>query len=438
MNIIIAGAGKVGFYLAKTLCIGHNVTIIDKNAQALQRIQESLDILPLKGDVEDIQTYNDFVHTHIDLFIAVTNIDNVNLVATLVADTALNIEKKIVRLQKPFFKDTSIAQRLQIESMIFPTQLASAGVASLLDYPKANNVKFFQYTDYKLISVMVSKSFTPQEYTPKEFVIVGIERDKMFFIPQTSSVEIIPNDLVYCFGDEEAIRNEYHKLEIDTSVSIQKCVVFGGDDLGVAIAKALVAKAKDVKLIEKDLRLCHKADEVLGGSVDIINAKYDTHDIFEDEGLEHADIFISATTNDEFNIIKSLEAKERGIKKVVAINNDMEYYNLMHSLGIIVVRGPKMSAYNAIMEEISSTGVVIQKSFCGAKANVFMRKIFPNSALLNKKVKPLKLDTTALFYMRDHTLYPFDTKIVLQEDDLLIAFTTQQYNSKIKQWIYEL
>jgi len=438
MNIIIAGAGKVGFHLARTLCIGHNVTVIDQNAQALERIQESLDILPLKGDVEDIRTYENFIQTEIDLFIAVTNIDNVNIVATLIADTALKIHKKIVRLQHSFFKNTSIAKKLNIESMIFPTQLASAGVASLLDYPKANNVKFFQYTDYKLISVMVSNSFTKQVFQTDNFHIVGIERKKNFFIPQEDAIEIHPNDLVYCFGDENAIRSEYHKLEIDTSVSIERCVVFGGGDLGISIAKELAKKAKNVKLIEKDLELCHKADEELGGEVAIINSKYDTHDMFEDEGLEHADIFISATSNDEFNIIKSLEAKERGIKKVVAINNDMEYYNLMHSLGIIVVRGPKMSAYNTIMEEISSTKVVIQKSFCGAKALVFMRKVFPNSHLCNKKIKPPKTQEALLFYLREKHLYSFHEKIFLQKDDVLIAFCTQKSSPKIKQWIYEL
>ena len=437
MNIIIAGAGKVGFHLAKTLCIGHNVTVIDQNAQALERIQESLDILPLQGDVEDITTYDNFLQTHIDLFIAVTNVDNVNLVATLVADTALDINKKIVRLQKSHFKNTPIAKKLDIQKMIFPIHLASLGVASLLDYPKANNVKFFQYTDFKLISVMVSQTFIPQVFTTDKFKIVGIERDKKFFIPQ-NAVTLYPNDLVYCFGDEDAIRSEYHKLEIDTNVTIERCVIFGGDDLGVSIAQELLNKTKEIKLIEKDLELCHKADELLGGKVAIINSKYDTHDIFEDEGLQHADIFISATSNDEFNIIKSLEAKERGIKKVVAINNDMEYYNLMHSLGIIVVRGPKISAYNTIMEEISTNGVVIQKSFCGAKAVVFMRKVLPNSPLAHKKIKPPKTQDTLVFYLRDETLHPLKEKILLEEDDLLIAFAKEQTSAKIKQWIYEL
>jgi len=438
MNIIIAGAGKVGFNLAKTLCIGHNVTIIDKNSEALHRIQESLDIMPLRGDVEDSKTYASFTDKNIDLFIAVTNIDNVNLISVLMAEAVLNIERKFVRLQKHFFHDSDIKQRLNIDKLIFPIQLASEAISSLLEYPKANNVKFFKYTDYKLISVMVSSRFMPQVLSADNFTIVGIERKKSFFIPQNDNVEILPNDLVYFFGHENEILSECQKLELDTTKEIQRCVVFGGEELGVSIAKELLNVGRSVKLVEEDLDLCENADEALEGKVDIINSKYRSHDVFEDEELDSADIFIAATNNDEFNIIKCLEAKESGIKKVVAINNEMEYYNLMHSLGIIVVRGPKISAYNTIMEEISSTGVVIQKSYCGAKAVVFMRKVFRSSGLVNKKIKPTSVKKSRLFYMRDEKMYALNEKIILQEDDLIIAFSEMKESMKVKQWIYEL
>jgi len=438
MNIIIAGAGKVGFNLAKTLCIGHNVTIIDQNSEALDRIQESLDIMPLRGNVEDSKTYASFTDKNIDLFIAVTNFDNVNLISILMADAVLNIDRKFVRLQKEFFHESDVKERLNIDKLIFPVELTSKAISSLLKYPKANNIKFFKYTDYKLISVMVSSSFVAQNFESENFVIVGIERNKDFFIPHDKSVEVLPNDLVYFFGLEEDIRAICQKLELETNSEIQRCVVFGGEELGISISKELVKVGRDVKLVEEDLALCEKADEDLEGKVDIINSKYRSHDVFEDEDLDSADIFIAATNNDEFNIIKCLEAKESGIQKVVAINNEMEYYNLMHSLGIIVVRGPKTSAYNTIMEEISSTGVVIQKSYCGAKATIFMRKVFKNSALIDKKIKPLFTEKSALFYMREELVYPLTEKMILQENDLIIAFSPTKESTKVKQWIYGL
>jgi len=437
MNIIIAGAGKVGFNLAKTLSIGHNVTIIDKNSEALYRIQESLDIMPLGGDVENAKTYENVSDKDVDLFIAVTNLDNVNLVSVLVAESVLNIERKFVRLQKDFFDGSNIKERLGIEKLIFPLRLASHAIASLLAYPRANNVKFFKYTEHKLISVMVSSRFMPQSLASDAYKIVGIERNKKFFFPN-DAIEILPNDLVYFFGRENAIKAVCSKLELNVTNEIEKCVVFGGEELGIEIARELLASGKDVKLVEKDLALCEKADEALQGRASIVNLKYSSHDVFEEEELSSAQMFVAATNNDEYNIIKSLEAKESGIKKVVAINNEMEYYNLMHSLGIIVVRGPKISAYNTIIEEISSTSVVIQKSYCGAKALVFMRKVFRSTGLVHKKIKPIQLDDAKIFYMRGEQLYILDEKIVLEEDDLIVVFCHTSVSTKMKQWIYGL
>lgn len=438
MNIIIAGAGKVGFNLARTLSIGHNVTIIDKNEGALHRIQESLDILPVRGDLEDSKTYEAFRETPIDLFIAVTNEDNVNIISTMLADAILEIDRTFVRLQKHFKDVFIIKEKLGVDEIIFPVRLASKGVASLLHYPKANNIKLFKYTKHKLISVRASQDTSLEEVEKEDLQVIGIEREKSFFTPQKDTT-IQEGDLVYLFGLEEQIKQTCAFLERELVVDqIKNCVVYGGGDLGIAIAKALLESGREVKLIEKEIGLCEKADTELGGRVHVINAKYGMSDIFEEENLHAADMFIAAEKNDEFNIIKCLEAKEHGIKKIVSINNDMEHYNLMHSLGIIVVRGPKISAYNKILEEISSTGVVVQKWFCGSKATVYMRKIFPGSKLVNKKIKPLSLSEVKLCYVRSGRLYPFEEKTVLFEEDVIIAFAQSEKSSKVKQWIYGL
>jgi len=439
LNIIIAGAGKVGFNLAKTLLIGHNVTVVDKNLKALNRIQESLDILALEGDVEDYATYTKIIDKKVDLFIAVTNIDNVNLVSTLIADSILDIKRKFIRLHNHFYEDDVIENKLNIEKIIFPRKLTSQAIASLLNYPKANNVKIFTYTKQKLISIRAFKDLETFILKANNFAVVGIERDKNFFIPKTEDIEIKANDLIYFFGLDEDIKQICHKLEPYHTNDIKKCVVFGGEDLGISISRALLETGREVKLIEKDIEFCKKANTILQGKAEIINLKYGTANLYEDEGLENADIFISATNDDEYNIVKCLEAQEKGIKKIIAINNELEYYNLMHTLGIIVTRGPKISAYNTIMEHISSTGVVIQKSFCGARATVYMRKIFKNSKLIGKNLKPIKnITKSIIFYMKDNELKIFNEKILLQKDDLIIAFCVDSESSKIQKWIYEL
>jgi len=437
MKIIIAGAGSVGFNLAKTLCIGHDVTVIDQNEEALHRIQESLDILPVHGNVEDSQTYEPFKHLEIDLFIAVTNIDNVNLIATMIAESSLSISKTIVRLQK-YFKDVFvIKEKMGVDDVIFPVRSATKGITSLLNYPKVNNIKLFRYTKNKLISILALHSANVKDFLSDESVVIGIERDKEFFIPDEDET-ILMNDLVYFFGSHKEIEKICDILEGTQTQSIEKCVVYGGDALGVSIAKALLETGRDVKLIEKDLQRCVSVDQELEGKASVINAKYGSHELFEEENLDQADMFIATSKNDEFNIIKCLEAKEKGIQKIIAINNDMEYYNLMHSLGIVATRGPKISAYHQIMEKIDSRGVIIQKWFCGSKAVVLLRKITSVSNFVNKKIKPITQKGSSTFYIREEIIYPFNEKIVLLEEDIIIIFTKVKEMPRVKQWIYGL
>ena len=438
MDIIIAGAGRVGFNLSRTLSIGHNVTVIDQNSEALRRLQESLDILPINGDIEDPLTYKKLIDKQADLFIAVTDVDEANLISTLIAGDTIDVKRKLIRLKNQFFAKSSIKEKLGIDEAIFPLELTSKTVAMLLEYPKANNVKSFKHTDFKLISVRASSISEPTTITPDGFFIVGIERGKKFFIPQQND-PIEPEDLVYLFGDDLKIGSLCKKFETQTPQTIDRCVIFGAGELGVAIAKVLIDNGKEVKLIEKDLSLCEKADEMLKGEAMAISCKYGTKTLFEEEGLQYADMMIAATNNDEYNIIKCLEAKEHGIQKVIAVNNEMEYYNLMHTLGIVVVRGPKMSAYNAILESIYSSGVVMERKFCGGKGTIYLRKIFPGSELLRKKIKPLKkLQNTAIFLLRNDLMIPVTEKIECQEDDVIVAFCTEDTLSKVKVWIYGL
>jgi len=438
MNIIIAGAGRVGYNLAKTLSYNHEVTVIDRNAEALQRLSESIDILPINGDIEDPQTYQKLIDKESDLFIAVTDLDEANLLSTLIADDAIDIKRRFIRLRNPQFAQTNISIRLGIDEAFYPLKLTSDTVTTLLNYPRANNVKKFEYTDFKLISVHIYQDL-PDFTIPKNVTIVGVERDKEFFITDTPKDGLKKDDLIYLFGDETTIRELCSIFDTQSPKFIERAIIFGAEDLGINIAKALIENGIEVKIIEKSLKLCSIADEALGGEAMTLNSKYGTSTLFEEEGLEYADMAIAATKNDEYNIVKCLEAKEHGIKKVMAINNDLEYYNVMHSLGIIVIRGPKVNAYNAILEKINSNNIVSERKFCGGKGEIYMRKIFPNSKLIGKKIKTIKLDSTLFFLIRDKNLINLhQNQEVFEDEDILLTVTSKQNANSIQKWINEL
>jgi len=438
VNIIIAGAGKVGFNLAKTLSIGHNVIVIDKNKEALLRLQESLDILPFFGDIQNPDTYKEFLDVSIDLYIAVTNLDEANIISCIIIDDVLKPRRKFLRLKNHFYSDTSLSQRLGIEELIFPLTLSSKSILNFLEFPKINNIKDFKYTDFKLISIFSKDSFIYSELVSlldkESEILVAIERDKNLYIDEKT--DILEGDLLYFFIKKESIKKVCEIFDKDEN-KIQNCVVFGADDLGVGMAKILIKNKKNVKLIEKDVNLCHKADELLGGEVDIINSKYQDEKLFKEESLDRADLFISTYKDDEYNIIKCLEAKEFDIKKIVAVNNDGEFYHLMHRLGIVTVRGPKMSAYNTIIEAINNSKVIVEKYFCGGKGVLYLRKIFENSKLIGKTIKNPKYEDTRFFLIRNGSVFLLESE-VLEESDVLVGVCSIEKSAKVKLWIYEL
>ena len=435
MNIIIAGAGKVGYNLARTLSGAHSVTVIDRNAQALHRLQESLDILAVNGDIEDPSTYRKLIDKEADLFIAVTDLDEANLISTLIAGDTIDVARKFIRLRNEFFAKSSIRERLGISEAIFPLNLTSETILSLFDYPLANNVKSFDYTDFKLISVRVKKLDEAGEIACDGCAVVGIEREKEFFIPKRGFEEVREGDLVYLFGDQTAIRMLCPRLENAKPEMLERCVVFGAKDLGISVAKRLIESGREVKLVDKDLHQCEIADEALEGEAMTLSCKYGTASLFEEEGLGHADVMIAATGDDEYNIIKCLEAREHGIEKVISVNNEIEYYNLMHTLGITVVRGPKMSAYHSIIERIHSSRVVTERKYCGGRGVVFLRKIFPGSRLIGETIKPMRnLDDGHLFLVRSGGLLAFEEPMTMEEGDVVTAFIPEESAQSVEQW----
>ncbi len=437
MDIIIAGAGGVGFRLSKTLCMKHNVTVLDKNEDALNRLQESIDILAISGNIEDPRTYQMLVDKEYDLFIAVTDVDETNIISTLIADETIMVKDKIIRLRNDFFATSSIGDKLGITASVFPFRLAAKSVESLLHFPKANNVKNFYDFPQKLISVRVKEAIAAEEILSNSIKIVGIEREKKFFLP--SSYETVEeNDLIYLFGDEKDIKELCSKIDHQMPEEIKNIVVFGADTLGVEIARLLSNHNINLKLIEKDLKKCEKASEVLQENVAVINSKYGDYQLFKEEGLKNADMLIASTKNDEENIIKCLEAKEFGIEKVVAINNDMEHYHLMHKLGIIAVRGPKTNAYYSILEKINSSSIISQRQYCGGRGMLLERKVENGSYLLNTKIKPYKKENAVCFVIRGEKIQDFSEPREVEEKDIIVVFGLTENEEDMRKWITSL
>ena len=441
MDIIIAGAGKVGFDLARELSRVHNVTVIDKNAEALERLHELIDIFPVVGDIENPLTYKALFDTRADIFIAVTNSDEANLLSTLIVNDAIDVEKKLIRLRNSYFSRSSIVETLGINESVFPFVLSAETIRLLLKYPEANNVKKIPGSNLKLISIQVDNPDYEEEplslFENDRVKIVGIERNKEFFVP-SGSESIIHGDLLYFLGEGKIVEGLYSRLDLNMPLKIRDAVVFGARYLGLEIARVLIEEGVNVKMVEKDLDLCKRASEVLQGDALVINSHYDETILYEEENLANADMVISTGSQDEENIIRSLQAKEAGIPKAVSINNDQKYYGLMHKLGIIVARGPTRSAYYAILEKIASKTVISERHYCGGRAIALSRKIFPNSPLIGKNINPFSRKDAIMLLERDGLFLPNPAEMPLMRGDMVFLFIHPLLEGKARAWISSL
>jgi len=415
MNILIAGAGKVGYNVAKALSNKHNVVIIDKNEKALDMLKESLDVLAICADVRDVRAYMGLEEKY-DFFIAVTNNDEINLISTIVVNDILEVENKIVRLTNTSYISTNF-QQLNINRLIFPYKLSATAVAKLIEFPKANNIKEFPFNDFILVSLNVQNAeiSSIKEINSDKIVVIGVQRGEEFlFLNDEDTLQ--EDDLVYIFGDKEEIKEVINKLDTLSPENIQNVLIYGANPLAIEIAKILVAYNLNVKILEKDEKEAIKASEILGEEVMVINSSYEDEEMLINEGLNYSDIAIAASLKDESNIIKSLQAKKLGIKKIITINNNLNYYSLMHSLKLSTIRGPKIAAYYEILEEIDSRLLIYERFFLGAKGKIFIKQIFQE-----KKVSPPKENSKTLIIRGDKILV-LKEKTTLQPNDVILEF----------------
>jgi trk system potassium uptake protein TrkA len=428
MNILIAGAGKVGYNLAKILSTNHNIIIVDKNEKALNSIKESIDVMTIQGDMREANTFL-HIEDKIDFYIAVTNNDEINLISTIVLTDILETENIIVRLTNTSYIATNFQKKLDINRVVFPYKLSAAAVAKLLEFPKANNIKEFPFSQCVLISVSVKNPQITKisEIEEDNVKIIGAERNNEFIFLDEND-EIQENDLLYIFGNKEKIKKYLNLIDTVSPENIQNTLIYGANELGIEIAKILSNFEMNIKILEKDEELALKASEILGEKVSIINSSYEDEEMLLNEGVQYSDIAITASVKDESNIIKSLQARKLGIKKIITINNNLNYYSLMHSLRLSTIRGPKIAAFYAILEEIDSRLLVYERFFLGAKGKIFIKQIY------NEKIITPPKEKAKILIIREDKIYILKESFEIKSGDIVMEFNF----SGNKKWIETL
>ncbi|MBL7471716.1 Trk system potassium transporter TrkA [Robertkochia sediminum] len=407
MKIIIAGAGEVGFHLAKLLSYeSQDITLIDIDKESLNYADTHLDIKVLKGDATSVSVLKESRVDSSDLVIGVTASETTNITLCFLAKQ-LGCKRTIARISNTEFiynKEELKFASLGIDELISPEQLASEEIQLLLDQSAFNDS--YEFEDGALIMVGTSLQRTAPFVgkTVKEaasifpelhFVPIAIQRfgTQYTLIPRGDTV-FKEGDQAYFVTSKEGV-DELYKLTGKTRTDIKNVMILGGSKIGFKTARDLCGSKFKVKLIEKDKAKAFDLADMLPNAL-IINGDGRNVELLEEEDIQDMDAFIAVTGNSETNIMSCLVAKSKNIKKTIALVENMDYFQLSHSIGIDTLINKKLLAANNIFRHVRKGEVVALTRLNNLNAEMLEFIVKASSEVNGKMIKELDFPRSAI------------------------------------------
>ncbi len=406
MKIIIAGAGEVGFHLAKLLSYeSQDITLIDTKKESLAYADTHLDIRVLRGDATSIAVLKDAHVAQSSLVIGVTSSETTNITLCMLAKQ-LGCKRTIARISNTEFihcKDTIRFSDLGIDELISPEELAAKEIEMLLNKSAFNDT--FEFEDGKLIMVGVSLPVTApfvgkmvkeaaRVFPELHFMAIALQRKgtQYTIIPRGDTV-FKDGDQVYFITTKQGVE-ELYKLTGKKKEEIKNVMILGGSKIGYKTARDLCRKKFNVKLIEKDKEKAFDLADELPNAL-VINGDGRNVELLQEESLESMDAFIAVTGNSETNIMSCLVAKSKFIKKTIAMVENMDYFQLSHSIGIDTLINKKLLAANNIFRHIRKGEVVALMRLNNLNAEILEFVVKPDSRVTGSVIRELDFPKTA-------------------------------------------
>lgn len=339
MKIIILGAGQVGGTLAEHLASEQNdITVVDTDGAKLRALQDRLDIGTVAGGASHPNTLYKAGAEDADMLIAVTNSDEINMMACQVAHTLFNTPTKISRVRSPNYlahqEQLFTRDHIPVDVIIGPEQLVTKNIRQLIANPGALQVLDFADGRVQLVAVRAYhggpivghelreiRSHMPHVDTR----VAAIFRQDRPIIPEGDTVVEV-DDEVFFIAAREHIRAVMSELRrIDNPY--KRVMIAGGGNIGATLAQS-IEKKYQVKVIEQSYNRCRVLSERLGNTI-VLNGSASEPQLLAQENIEANDVFCALTNNDESNIMMSMLAKRMGAKKVITLITNPAYAELV-------------------------------------------------------------------------------------------------------------
>lgn len=407
MKIIIAGAGEVGFHLAKLLSYeAQDITLIDNKKESLAYADSHLDIKVIKGDATSISMLKEAKIASADLVIGVTSSETTNITLCVLAKQ-LGCKRTIARISNTEFidnKDELGFSKLGIDELISPEELAAEEIQLLLDQSAFNDSYEFEEgalimvgTSLQRTAPFVGKSVkdAAKIFPELHFIPIAIQRfgTQYTLIPRGDTV-FKEGDQAYFITSKEGVE-ELYKLTGKIKEDIKNVMILGGSKIGFKTARDLCSNKFKVKLVEKDRNKAFDLADMLPNAL-IINGDGRNVELLEEENIDDVDAFISVTGNSETNIMSCLVAKSKNIKKTIALVENMDYFQLSHSIGIDTLINKKLLAANNIFRHIRRGEVVALTRLNNLNAEILEFEVKYDSAMTGKAIRDIDFPRAAI------------------------------------------
>ncbi len=428
------GAGEVGFQLAKFLSAENiDVVVVDKNKKKLKKISEVLDVALTEGEGGSPSVLKQAGADEADILLAVTDMDEANMIACLVAKVMFQIPRNVARIRNlEYFSNDILLQSLGINPAISPEIEAAKAVIRLIEVPFAADVDDFEDGKVKIIgfripsdSQLIGKAFKALNLKKPKILIGAIQRGHKIIIPSGNDT-LKKNDIIYL-----PVRMEELDLVCDSiggiSMLVKRVMILGGGRIGFYVAKTLEEQNLSVKIIEKDTERCKFLLKSLKKSV-ILHGDGSDKKLLEEENIQDMDVFAAISNNEELNIMASILAKSLGVKKVITIVNKTDYLPLANNLGIEAVLSPRLITASTILKYVRSDNILSLTTVAEGKAEIMEVEIKESSAFAGKTLYDFELPKKTLIgaIIRDNdVIIPSGEDKILQNDKLII-FTRRE------------
>lgn len=446
MQIIIVGAGKLGYILAEFLSQkDNNVIMIDTNEKALERANNQLDILTHRGNGAQIAVLEDFNVRNSDLLIATTNNDDTNMLICYLAKK-LGCKRVVARIRDPEYSEQveTLKKQLDIDYVANPELEMAKEIGAHLLKGQALNMEDFAKGKVSIINFrahdlegMEGNRIKDIEI-PKSVLIAAILRDGEIIIPYGDTI-LKGNDTIYLIGEKESInmfKNSSHNPE--RSIVVKKTMILGGGKATYYLAKRLIRHGVSVKIIEKDEERCTYLAQELPGALIIHGDATDPY-LLTEENISEVDALVSLTGYDEENLLMTLLAKKHGVGKVITKVSRTNYIPIIEQLGINNAVNPVMITAGEIMRFIQGGRVVSLFLLLGGKAEVLEVIAKENSKIVGKPLAELGLPKGIIIgsiVQKGKVIIP-DGNSIINSGDRLIVFCLQSEVTTLEKLFYK-